>query len=106
LRAGLVKLALLLFVACAGVKPQKDPLDRQLGNIYQCYLESDLYARRQNGVIVVSFDVRPNGSVDDARPDHVDYKDANLTACVLGRLRMVKYPGALPRQTKTIELSR
>jgi len=90
----LARVILLAFLLSCGSSDVRDPLELQLLNIEQCYHESDLFTRRQDGQIAVSFLVTKDGRVEDERADQVNYKDANLTACILGQLRQVKFnPG-------------
>ena len=106
---------LILMASCASqneeqIDPSKDPIRYGLlskrDEFRSCYLESESYKGKDaltQGLIRVGFTIDKNGQSDNEKIIESSFKDANLHACIMGILRLIKYPP--PKDGGTIEVN-
>ena len=90
--------------------PNKDPIGYGLlskrDEFRSCYLESESYKGKDaitQGLIRVGFTIDKNGLSDNEKIIESSFKDANLHACILEILRLIKYPP--PKEGVSIEVN-
>lgn len=103
-----------LLFSCAShheeqVDPKKEPIRFGLlskrDEFRSCYLESESYQGKDaitQGIVRVGFIVDKMGNSKEGKIVESSFKDPNFHACILGILRIIKYPP--PADGKTIEV--
>jgi TonB family protein len=85
---------LFLISACANgpeTNPTTDLNELRNRQLKQCYYESDLYLARQSGKAEIFYQIGTEGKVTNARIEKSNFKDPNLSTCILGIIKGIKY---------------
>jgi hypothetical protein len=102
-------LVLLFISACSSsekIDAKKDPIGFALHTKHDefrsCYLESESYKGKDaltEGAIKVGFIIDAEGKSSKEKIMETSFKDPNLNACMLGMLRLVKFPPSKGAET-------
>lgn len=102
-------ISLLVLLAACSSKPSvltiQESLESKRDEFRQCYLESNSYQGRHaetKGRISVQFLINSEGKSYQEKIAETSFKDANLDACIIGVLKLIKFTP--PKAGETIEV--
>lgn len=92
-------LILALLGSCSiAEEKRKDPNLQELHQLRQCYLESEVYGRKEEAHLKMSILIDQNGDVEDTKMVSADVKDPNFISCMLIYVKRQKF---VPRDNGT-----